>query len=324
MSVLVHLIAPPFHDHAQIADCIPLADGILVVVDCSAGLTENFRNNFRQAAQQGLQPVVFLNKLDKLLSLESDDEACYQRIVQLLDEMNDLLEGTQAMQLQVTSGNVVFGRGSLSVAESIGGWGFTVREIINVYAARKGWSEAQVKSFSVRAWGDHFVNTHRSDSGRERGFCALVLRPLRELFAALENGYAEGSAKLEQLGVVPPEGLTGNSWKQGAAEAWLPLADVLLREVSLHVPPPASAVGCNFYAAKSISSADGRSVFAFGRRVAAPFVGLPMLKGNAGQCSLLNGPTVIEVPFVNVESGGLLGVPLSSACVHAGPFLVQL
>lgn len=321
MPTLVHLVAPPFHDAAQIAACFPLVDGFLAVVDCAAELTQDFRNNFRSAAQKGLQPVLFLNKLDKLLSLEPDNETCYQRLSGFLDDMNTLLEGTHAIRLQVLGGNVVFGRGSLSVAESIGGWGFTVRDILQDYAVRKGWSEEQLENFSARVWGDHFFSGRTSGSSRERGFCALVLRPLRDLFSALEAGYVEGCAKLGQLGVTPPEGLTGNAWKQGSVEAWLPLADVLLHSVALHVPPPRATVGGVFYAATTLSSADGRSVFALGRRIASPVPGLPTLRAEDERCRILNGPLAIETPHVQVGSGAMLGIQLKSP--HAGPALIE-
>ena len=43
------------------------------------------------------------------------------------DRLNDIIEESPARlsRLAVESGNVIFGRGSLSVAESIGGWGST-------------------------------------------------------------------------------------------------------------------------------------------------------------------------------------------------------
>ena len=41
----------------------------------------------------------------------------------------------------VEDGNVVFGRGSLSVAESIGGWGFTLAHFITEMAKKKSWTE---------------------------------------------------------------------------------------------------------------------------------------------------------------------------------------
>jgi len=60
-------------------------DGALVVVDCAEGLTEEFCQIFGKAMTQGLQPVLFLNKLDKLLSLQGDNELCYQRLAQIVD-----------------------------------------------------------------------------------------------------------------------------------------------------------------------------------------------------------------------------------------------
>lgn len=69
----------------QISDCFPLVDGALVVVDCAEGLTEEFCQIFGKAMTQGLQPVLFLNKLDKLLSLQGDNELCYQRLAQIVD-----------------------------------------------------------------------------------------------------------------------------------------------------------------------------------------------------------------------------------------------
>lgn len=74
----------------QISDCLPIVDGALVVVDCAEGLTEEFCQLFRQAMTQRLQPVLFLNKLDKLLSLEGDDELCYQRLTQIVDSWPEI------------------------------------------------------------------------------------------------------------------------------------------------------------------------------------------------------------------------------------------
>ena len=61
--------------------------------DCAEGLTDGFCQVFKAAVAQGLQPVLFLNKLDKLLSLEPDNELCYQRlavIVEALPFMNSV------------------------------------------------------------------------------------------------------------------------------------------------------------------------------------------------------------------------------------------
>ncbi|CAE7746562.1 efbA, partial [Symbiodinium pilosum] len=156
---LLQLVAPHFADVQQITDCLPLADGILLVVDCAEGLTESFCQVFGTAVARGLQPVLFLNKLDKLLSLEPDNELCYQRLCNILERLNSMIEGVPSLKpLCVEDGNVVFGRGSLSVAESIGGWGFTLAHFITEMAKKKSWTEEQVAKLTPRLWGDHFYN----------------------------------------------------------------------------------------------------------------------------------------------------------------------
>ena len=212
LPVLVQLVAPHFSDLQQISDCFPLVDGALIVVDCGEGLTEDFCRIFQAAMAQGIQPVLFMNKLDKLLSLEPDNELCYQRLSLIIERLNDIIasSSTNLAPLSVESGNwaiqilllnsfdeslqmiptspnllstpvfyssmifcidhlihrmqvvfhsfcflstndspllpagsVLFGRGSLSVAESIGGWGFRLEELLSVFADRQAWTEEQ-------------------------------------------------------------------------------------------------------------------------------------------------------------------------------------
>ena len=147
--ILVQLVAPHFSDVQQINDCFPIVDGALIVVDCAEGLTEDFCQVFQAAMAHNIQPVLFLNKLDKLLSLEPNNELCYQKLSLIIDRLNDLLATSEVQapnskrSLHVDEGNVLFGRGSLSVAESIGGWGFRLEDLLTVQANHKGWTEEQ-------------------------------------------------------------------------------------------------------------------------------------------------------------------------------------
>ncbi|CAJ1424336.1 unnamed protein product [Effrenium voratum] len=315
LPVLVNLVAPHFANFQQIKDCLPLCEGTLVVVDCAEGLNEDFCGVFGKAAEAGLAPVLFLNKLDKLLSLEPDNEQCYQRVWAIVDRLNSILQDFSRPPLDVQ--RIVFGRGSLSVAESIGGWGFRLEGLLKELGTRKAWSEEQVGRLLPRLWGDHFFNGKswgsRRDPGdaSERGFCKLVLQPLREIYAMLEAPDAANLARLRALGVMPREDLTGNAWKQSAVEAWLPLADVLLEAVAKTVPapkePPADAV---FYAPHCVASSDG-SCFAFGRLVPPQAVaqGIPQVTAAASARWLLNGPLAVSV---TATPGSLLGVAVES------------
>lgn len=137
MPSMVHLVAPPFYDQEMIQQCFPLVEGVLAVVDCAEGLTPSFCESFRAAVEYGLHPVLLMNKLDKLQALEPDDEMCFQRLQGIITDLNGMMEGSAAPPLSVLHGNVVFGRGSLSVAESIGGWGFTLSSWSAMIAARR-------------------------------------------------------------------------------------------------------------------------------------------------------------------------------------------
>ncbi|CAK9107010.1 Elongation factor 2 (EF-2) [Durusdinium trenchii] len=316
--ILVQLVAPHFSDVQQINDCFPIVDGALIVVDCAEGLTEDFCQVFQAAMAHNIQPVLFLNKLDKLLSLEPNNELCYQKLSLIIDRLNDLLATSEVQapnskrSLHVDEGNVLFGRGSLSVAESIGGWGFRLEDLLTVQANHKGWTEEQVSKLRPRLWGEHFHDGRRwSDraNGATRGFCKLVLQPLREIYGVLEAPSETGL-----LGVVPKEDLVGNAWKQSAMEAWLPLVDTLLNALALKVPapkaPPANSV---FYAARCVESLDGQC-FALGRHVAAQAIApnLPHVTALPGSW-LLNGPAAVPLEAaLSTVPGAMLGLSVDS------------
>lgn len=165
--IMITLLVPLLHDEAALARAMAIADGVLAVVDASVELNAPIMTPFREAARRcsraRLSPVLFLNKVDKLQSLEPDDELCYQRISSIIDDFNAALkQGTEggagvsggaddvgdggggagsgvAPRVSPMEGTVVFGRGSLSIAESIGGWGFTLESWHTEQARLRRW-----------------------------------------------------------------------------------------------------------------------------------------------------------------------------------------
>jgi predicted O-methyltransferase YrrM len=323
VPVLVHLVAPPFDNKKEIADCFPLVDGVLAIVDCAEGLTQEFKTNLSEAARRGLQPVLLLNKLDKLLRLEHSDESCYQLLSRIVDEVNELLlqaSHPRVCSISVGDGSVVFGRGSLSVADSIGGWGFRLDEMLGVHASRKDWTLEQVARLKPRLWGDHFYDGRRWGQCGDRGFCAMVLRPIREALVSLESEEPEGTRKLTELGIAPLEGTIGNARKHSAMEAWLPLADVLLDAVVKRVPPPADATDGVFYAARCVRSVTGGSFFACGRRVAtAPDIRI--IPEDTAGLWLLNLQNAVALPLGHEFGSALLGMEVGDP--FDGPVIIR-
>uniref|UniRef100_A0A0G4F7N4 Tr-type G domain-containing protein n=1 Tax=Chromera velia CCMP2878 TaxID=1169474 RepID=A0A0G4F7N4_9ALVE len=269
---LVHLTAPPFYATDQIEATLPLLEGALLVVDCAEGLTAQFRTQLRLALAHRIRPVLLMNKIDKLQALVPDDEDVYMRLTAIISEVSDMMESHGLDGLDVRGGQVVFGRGSLSVAESIGGWGFTLRGLLEKFGASRGWDADRVTALLDRAWGDQFfkaASDGRRATGvsRERGFCLLVLRPLRDAMAAFEAGDEERAAVLGAQ--LRPE-LGGNARRHWAMESWIPLADVLLNALVLYTPPPRLAgerAERVFYAARRLRGAGGKYSFSFGREI---------------------------------------------------------
>eukprot|EP00966_Prymnesium_polylepis_P065542 1520965-Prymnesium_polylepis.1 len=248
-----------------------------------------------------------LNKLDKLIALEPSDGACYRRLEAIVQELNALLAqggGARggAPRLDLWSRGVVFGRGSLSVAETVGGWGFTLEGFLRTHAERQGWDDERLRQ------------THaRLRAAPEKGFCALVLQPLRRTFVALDSGDDDYGI----LGVGPPAGVTGNARKHAAVEACFPLADTLLHSLVEVVPPPAALPprnGCVFYSTAAALSVDGRSSFAIGRAVAAehvrplPDAGVVAQASPDGGAWLLNGEVAATLPGADAMGGLVVGV----------------
>ena len=306
MPCLINLLAPHFSDASEIRDSLPLVDGALLVVDVAEGLTEDFCRSVQAAKKK--RHVLFLNKLDKLLALEPSNERCYARLRQILDRLNELLE---AEVFKMEKGNVIFGRGSLSVAESIGGWGFHLQELVAKQALHKAWTREQVVKLMSKVWGDHFYEKGRWNAMQgDRGFCKLILQPIREIFSMLET---PSDAKLEALrsfGVVPKEGLEGNAWKQSALEAWLPLSQTLLPSLMTLPAPKAPGADAVFYAARCVETLDGQHL-AVGRQVPANEVPRHARRVQAqGSPFLMNGPAA--VPLLEVSAGALIGLAVDA------------
>jgi len=138
------------------------------------------------------------------------------------------------------------------------------------------------------------------------------------VFEILTRGGERGLKRLESIGIVPPEGTSGNAFKQGAVEAWIPLVDTLLQAMVQHVPAPRPlGPSPRFYAAKSLHSTDGRTYLAFGRAISssrAEVVDLEAIEASGGACWFLNGSNAVLLPSsFSYLGGALIGMSVESS-----------
>ena len=169
-----------------------VTDGALVVVDCVSGVCVQTETVLRQAIAERVKPVLMMNKMDRaLLELQLDPESLYQTFQRIVESVNVIIatygeeEGPMGqIMVDPSLGTVCFGSG-------LHGWGFTLKQFAELYAAKFG---IDVDKMMKRLWGNEYYNPQEKKwnttggKGWVRGFVQFVLDPIYKLFdAVLKN-----------------------------------------------------------------------------------------------------------------------------------------
>jgi len=301
---LINLIDSPGHVDfsSEVTAALRVTDGALVVVDCVEGVCVQTETVLRQALNERIKPVLFVNKVDRfLLELQLDQEEAYQSFRKAIESVNviiatynDKLLGD--VQVLPEKGTVGFGSGLQQ-------WGFTLGRFAKLYAAKFGVPQDKLM---LRLWGDNYFDpegkkwTSRSetDSGKplKRAFCQFVLEPIYQLARAVMDGDKDKSEKMMKTLQIT---LT-NEEKENQGKAllkivmrkFLPASEAILEMIVLHLPSPliaqkyrvenlyegpmddecaTSIAACNpegplmMYVSKMVPTSDKGRFYAFGR-----------------------------------------------------------
>jgi len=115
---LINLIDTPGHvDFGfHVVRAMRAVDGICLVVDAVEGVMPQTETNLRQALKERAKPIVFINKIDRLINeLKLDANAMQQRFVKIMTQINKIIEANAPddkkfdWQVRVDKGNVSFG-----------------------------------------------------------------------------------------------------------------------------------------------------------------------------------------------------------------------
>ena len=137
---LINLIDSPGHVDfsAEVSAAARLTDGGILVIDCIEGVRAQTCTVIRQAWDNRIVPILFINKLDRMVELVADCGEAYSRIRNIIENVNiqfhNLLEAykeekellsipehlIQQYQFDPIHGNVLFG-------SALHGWGFDLR-----------------------------------------------------------------------------------------------------------------------------------------------------------------------------------------------------
>lgn len=115
---LINLIDTPGHVDfgGDVTRAMRAVDGCIIVVDSVEGVMPQTETVIRQALRERVKPVLFINKVDRLINeLKLNEDEMQKRFVRIITDVNKLLvkyspnEFKQSWQLNVQDGKVAFG-----------------------------------------------------------------------------------------------------------------------------------------------------------------------------------------------------------------------
>ncbi|MDR1993419.1 MAG: GTP-binding protein [Nitrososphaerota archaeon] len=126
-SYLINLVDTPGHVDftGKTTRALRIIDGAVVIVDAVEELMAQTESLTRQAIEERVRPVLFINKIDRLVTeLQLNAEAIQKKLDHIINSFNDLIEiyaeaaYKNQWKISLAKGNVAFGA-------ALYGWGFT-------------------------------------------------------------------------------------------------------------------------------------------------------------------------------------------------------
>jgi len=156
---LINLIDTPGHVDfgGDVTRAMRAVDGCIVLVCASEGIMPQTETVLRQALRERVKPVLFINKVDRLIKeVKLTPEEMQKRFIAVIAKVNELIESIaepefkQKFKVNVQEGSVAFGSAYHNWALSVPYMqkkGITFKEIIDSYNA----GEEEYKKLSKRA-----------------------------------------------------------------------------------------------------------------------------------------------------------------------------
>ena len=144
---LINLLDTPGHVDfgGDVTRAMRAVDGAIVLTCASEGVMPQTETVLRQALRERVKPVLFINKVDRLIKeLKLTPEAMQERFIKIITHVNKLIkqiaeeEYGSKWQTQVQEGSVAFGSAFHNWALSIPYMqekGITFKEIIDAYSS---------------------------------------------------------------------------------------------------------------------------------------------------------------------------------------------
>ncbi|MDD2474250.1 MAG: elongation factor EF-2, partial [Methanoculleus sp.] len=125
---LINMIDTPGHVDfgGDVTRAMRAVDGAVVVVDAVEGTMPQTETVLRQALKEGVRPVLFINKVDRLVNeLKVNEQEMQIRLAKVIDKVNKLIKGMNekmynaGWKLDAAKGTVAFGSALYNWAVSV-------------------------------------------------------------------------------------------------------------------------------------------------------------------------------------------------------------
>lgn len=211
---------------SEVSTASRLCDGALVLVDVVEGVCTQTIAVLRQAWEDNLRPILVINKMDRLVTeLKLVPSEAYQHLSRLIEQMNAVMGSFFASELmeddlrwreerdrrlaekkdqladeaeasvndaddfkEKDDEDIYFApeRGNVVFASAIDGWGFRVGNFAQLYSAKLGFKEANLRRV---LWGDFYLDPKTKKVISHKHLRGRTLKPLFVQFV-LENIWA--------------------------------------------------------------------------------------------------------------------------------------
>ncbi|MBD3262918.1 elongation factor EF-2 [Candidatus Woesearchaeota archaeon] len=150
---LINLIDTPGHVDfgGDVTRAMRAVDGAVVVACAVEGVMPQTETVVRQALKEGVKPILFINKVDRMIKeLKLSPEKMQERFVKIIDEINELIssiapkEFKEKWKVNVKDGSVAFGSAYHKWAVSIPMMSkkkITFKDIIDTYNTEEEWKK---------------------------------------------------------------------------------------------------------------------------------------------------------------------------------------
>ncbi len=152
---IINLIDTPGHVDftGKVTRALRVIDGVVVVVDAVEEIMAQTEILIQQSLTERVQPVLFINKVDRLITeLQLSEEQIQKKLNQIILKFNDQIELYAEAPFK-SQWKIDFAKGNVALGSALDGWGFTLQMIkqqgikfFDVIAAYKNRDLTQLKN----------------------------------------------------------------------------------------------------------------------------------------------------------------------------------